>query len=162
MHKYKFGIALAPVALSFILSGCASIVSESTYPVSVTSAPEGAEFEVRNRAGKVVHKGMTPGTVSLKSGAGYFKGEDYTIAFRKQGFSEQTTTLHSSLDGWYWGNIVFGGLIGLFAVDPATGAMYKLPEGASASLTPVVADAKPADSLTLNNQPQAAEQSLGQ
>ncbi len=30
------------------------------------------------------------------------------------------------VDGWYWGNIVFGGLIGWLIVDPATGAMYKL------------------------------------
>jgi len=31
-----------------------------------------------------------------------------------------------SLNGWYFGNIIFGGLIGLLIVDPATGAMYRL------------------------------------
>jgi hypothetical protein len=30
------------------------------------------------------------------------------------------------VDGWYFGNLLFGGLIGLLIVDPATGAMYKL------------------------------------
>lgn len=39
------------------------------------------------------------------------------------------------MDGWYWGNILFGGLIGMLAVDPATGAMYKLPKATSAGLT---------------------------
>jgi hypothetical protein len=130
----KIAITLAPLFLVIGLSGCASIVSESSYPVSVTSAPEGANFEVRNRSGKVVHSGVTPGTVSLKAGAGYFKGEQYTINYMKDGYTAQTTTVDSSLDGWYWGNIIFGGLIGLFAVDPATGAMYKLPESASVSL----------------------------
>lgn len=134
MNKNKLANTLASIVLVAGLSGCASIVSESSYPVSVTSAPEGAHFEIRNRSGAVVHKGMTPGTVSLKAGAGYFKGEQYTIAFQKDGFTSQTTTVDTSVDGWYWGNIVFGGLIGLFAVDPATGAMYKLPENASASL----------------------------
>lgn len=148
MRKLNFRLALIPAAL-VILSGCASIVSDSQYPVSVITTPAGATFEVRNRAGDVIHSGTTPGSVTLKSGAGYFKGETYTIAFRKEGFADQQTTLNSSLDGWYWGNIVFGGLIGMLAVDPATGAMYKLPENTATSLTPVTADAKTADSLTL-------------
>jgi hypothetical protein len=42
------------------------------------------------------------------------------------------------VNGWYFGNIIFGGLIGLLAVDPATGAMYTLKpdavEGALSSL----------------------------
>lgn len=148
MRKLSVRFALIPAALA-ILSGCASIVSDSQYPVSVITTPAGATFEVRNRAGNVIHSGTTPGSVTLKSGAGYFKGETYTIAFRKEGFADQQTTLNSSLDGWYWGNIIFGGLIGMLAVDPATGAMYKLPENTATSLAPVTADAKTADSLTL-------------
>lgn len=148
MRKLNARLALIPAALA-ILSGCASIVSDSQYPISVMTTPAGATFEVRNRAGNVIHSGTTPGSVTLKSGAGYFKGETYTIAFRKEGFADQQTTLNSSLDGWYWGNIIFGGLIGMLAVDPATGAMYKLPENTATSLEPVTADAKTADSLTL-------------
>lgn len=148
MRKLNVRFALIPAALA-ILSGCASIVSDSQYPVSVITTPAGATFEVRNRAGNVIHSGTTPGSVTLKSGAGYFKGETYTIAFRKEGFADQQTTLNSSLDGWYWGNIIFGGLIGMLAVDPATGAMYKLPENTATSLAPVTADAKTTDSLTL-------------
>ena len=34
--------------------------------------------------------------------------------------------LDSSLSGWYFGNIIFGGLIGMLIVDPVTGAMYNL------------------------------------
>ena len=148
MRKLNVRFALIPAALA-ILSGCASIVSDSQYPVSVITTPAGATFEVRNRAGNVIHSGTTPDSVTLKSGAGYFKGETYTIAFRKEGFADQQTTLNSSLDGWYWGNIIFGGLIGMLAVDPATGAMYKLPENTATSLAPVTADAKTTDSLTL-------------
>ena len=32
------------------------------------------------------------------------------------------------VDGWYWGNLVIGGLLGFLVIDPATGAMYKLHE----------------------------------
>ncbi len=34
----------------------------------------------------------------------------------------------------YIGNILFGGLIGMLAVDPVTGAMYVLPDTVSQSL----------------------------
>jgi len=30
------------------------------------------------------------------------------------------------VNGWYFGNILLGGLIGMLIVDPATGAMYRL------------------------------------
>lgn len=156
MRKLNFRFALIPAALA-ILSGCASIISDSQYPVSISSTPAGANFEVRNRAGQVIHSGTTPGSVTLKSGAGYFKGEVYTIAFRKEGFTAEQTTLNTSLDGWYWGNILFGGLIGMLAVDPATGAMYKLPEDTAATLAPLTADAKAADSLTLMTLDQVPE-----
>ncbi len=32
------------------------------------------------------------------------------------------------MNGWYAGNIVFGGLIGILIVDPATGAMWDIKE----------------------------------
>jgi hypothetical protein len=41
---------------------------------------------------------------------------------------EKTTLgLEPTIDGWYFGNILFGGLIGMLIVDPLTGAMYCLP-----------------------------------
>ncbi len=65
-----------------------------------------------------------------------------------------TTRLEATLDGWYIGNIIFGGLIGFLIVDPLTGAMWKLPEQAMTSLptgetsiSPIVADATPAPSV---------------
>lgn len=30
------------------------------------------------------------------------------------------------LDGWYFGNILIGGLLGMLIIDPATGAMWKI------------------------------------
>lgn len=40
----------------------------------------------------------------------------------------------STVNGWYIGNILFGGVIGLLAVDPATGAMYSFPDSVNATL----------------------------
>ncbi|WP_285260151.1 hypothetical protein [Halopseudomonas bauzanensis] len=127
--------AACAVAATVILSGCASIISDSHYPVSFTSQPAGATFSVRNESGVVVHQGVTPGTVTLKAGDGYFSGAHYTVAFSKEGYEGQTNTISPSVDGWYVANILFGGVIGLLIIDPATGAMYKLPESSSAHLT---------------------------
>ncbi|MFK3971192.1 hypothetical protein ACI2KS_10745 [Pseudomonas sp. NPDC087358] len=117
-------------------TGCASIISESKYPVAIHSSPPGASYNIMNQSGAQIHSGQTPDQITLESGAGYFEGEAYTVTYRKDGYLPSTQTLNSGIDGWYWGNIVLGGLIGMLIVDPATGAMFSLPERISTELTP--------------------------
>ena len=71
------------VVASFISTtfGCASIVSDSVYPVEITSTPSGANFEIKNQAGQVVQTGSTPGYARLEAGAGYFDGEFFIPCF---------------------------------------------------------------------------------
>ena len=133
-------LATSVVALA---SGCASIVSESTWPLEVTATPAETEVEIRNEEGQVVHKGRTPFTVALGSGAGYFDGETYTLRATAAGHQPAQATVDTRMNGWYFGNILFGGLIGLFIVDPATGAMWKLPKTAHIDLSPDPAAPKP-------------------
>ena len=130
MKKRLISIALSVA----VISGCSSIISKSDYTVAIDSNPEGASFVITNKAGQNIQNGITPTTVTLKSSAGYFKGESYTIVFNKNGFSSKTYQLTSSVDGWYFGNILLGGLIGMLIVDPATGAMYNLPDRVDVSL----------------------------
>lgn len=138
------------LALTVTLSvGCASIISDSSYPVAMTSSPTGASFEIRNESGAVVHQGTTPSTVTLKAGDGFFSGAHYSVRYKKDGYSDQNGSINPSVDGWYVANIIFGGLIGLLIVDPATGAMYKLPEGHNASLSPVVAETQTSSDSSL-------------
>lgn len=121
-------ILLAAVLSSSLLSGCASIVSDSTYPVAINSSPSNAYFVVKNKKGIEINSGTTPTTLVLESGAGFFSAASYTIVMKKEGYTEQVVEIKATLDGWYIGNILFGGIIGLLIVDPATGAMWKLPE----------------------------------
>ncbi len=46
----------------------------------------------------------------------------------KDGFTSKSVALRATLNGWYFGNLLFGGLLGLLIIDPATGAMYKLKQ----------------------------------
>jgi hypothetical protein len=106
--------------------GCASILSDSTYPVTVSSNVEGARVKVTNKNGQIVHQGTAPTTVSLPASDGFFQSARYTVDFEKEGYLKTQATSQATMDGWYIGNIIFGGLIGLILVDPATGAMWKL------------------------------------
>ena len=54
------------------------------------------------------------------------KREEYIITFTKNGYSQKTINISAELDGWYIGNILLGGLIGMLIIDPASGAMYKI------------------------------------
>ena len=130
----KFINFLSLVTLVSVLSGCSSIVSKSDYAVAISSSPESANFTVTDKQGRQIHSGLTPETITLSSSSGYFSAASYTIKFTKEGYPDKVFTLRSDLDGWYIGNIVFGGLIGMLVVDPATGAMYRLPERIDVSL----------------------------
>ncbi len=48
------------------------------------------------------------------------------MTFKKDGYQTKTVQVTGTVNGWYVANIIFGGLIGLLIVDPATGAMYTL------------------------------------
>lgn len=144
---FKTSITAAVLALG--LSGCASIIAGSTQPVTIKSVPDGAAVTVTNRAGEKVHSGSTPITVTLNRGAGYFKSETYTIVMTKDGFDRKEVTITGTVNGWYIGNILFGGLIGMLAVDPATGAMYSFPENVSATLEGTPVKSSRSDALTI-------------
>lgn len=120
----KFLVLLLLAALA--APGCASIVSRSNYPVMLDSAPAGAEVRVTDHYNRVYATGETPVTVDLKSYSGFFQRADYLVTFKKPGYRDITMPLNSTIDGWYFGNILLGGLIGMLIVDPATGAMWRL------------------------------------
>ena len=115
---------IAVLAQTFI--GCASLVSDKRYPVSIATNPPAAKIEVKDQYGVVKFAGTSPATAMLESGNGYFTSAKYTVTATKDGYASNTYPIQSSLDGWYWGNILFGGLIGMLIVDPITGAMYQI------------------------------------
>ncbi|UOG74416.1 hypothetical protein MTX78_20135 [Hymenobacter tibetensis] len=149
------------LAATLLLGSCASIVSKSRYPVVISSVPAGANFTVTNRDGKEVFSGVAPTAVTLKSGSGYMRREIYTLTFKKEGFEDKKLTLESDVNGWYFGNIVFGGLIGFLIVDPLTGAMYRISDKEiQGALSPIGQGFNPTDThplhiMSLNDVPDA-------
>lgn len=129
MKKNRFlsKVAFVLTAL-FLLASCASIVSKGTYPLSISSNPVGAKVSITDKKGSEIFVGNTPASVKLKAGAGFFAKAEYQVKLSSPGYDEKVIPVHFKMDGWYWGNIVFGGLIGMLIVDPATGAMWKIED----------------------------------
>lgn len=141
MSRHTLALCLST---AIALGGCASIVSKSQYPVTINSTPPGAAMVIRNKAGAEIHRAQTPATVTLPAGSGYFGKAEYSIGLEKEGYQSSQVALQPTLDPWYLGNIIFGGLIGLLIVDPATGAMWQLDQNLLAGLTPLPGYVPPA------------------
>ena len=111
-----------------LLGSCATIFSDSDYSVRIDSNPSEMEFSIIDKKGVQVYKGTTPSIVRLSASAGYFSAARYTINLHKDGEVVGSTSVYGSIDGWYFVNLLAGGLIGMLVVDPVTGAMWKLEE----------------------------------
>jgi hypothetical protein len=130
---------LKPLSLILVIifAGCATIVGDKTHLMPINSTPDSATVLITDEKGVQVFRGQTPTTMTLeKSDGSYWGGKDYTVTISKEGYDTQTIAVTSSPNGWYIaGNIVFGGLIGWFIVDPFNGDMYNLsPEQITASM----------------------------
>lgn len=121
--------------IGILLSSCATIVSKKEYPVNFSSSPAGCKVAVKRPDGSLVHQGTTPTTVTLPASAGFFQPAKYDVTFTTKRGQSKTIQFRSDIDGWYFGNLVFGGLIGMVIVDPATGAMWKLDPDVHADFT---------------------------
>lgn len=126
MKKFlrEVGEPVGILLLCLSVIGCAAIIHGSMQKVPVSSSPAGATVTVNGQ------QTTTPGVFTLER-----KRKEYTLVFEKEGYKPVQVKLVRSVDGWVWGNIIFGGLIGL-AVDFGTGSAYKLnPEAVSVVLS---------------------------
>jgi hypothetical protein len=137
-NKIKQGSIALIISIVLTLTACATIVGNETQLISVSSAPMGADIDIADETGAVIFNGKTPTTVTLNKSTGkYWGGKDYTVKITLDGYQTQTVAITHHPNGWYIaGNIIFGGLIGWFVVDPFSGKMYNLsPEAVNATLT---------------------------
>ena len=128
------------------LSGCATIVDEPNQLVPISSDPEGAQVVITDETGTRVYDGTTPASVTLeKSDGSYWGGKEYVVEISKEGYETQEVPVESRPNGWYIaGNVLFGGLIGWFIVDPLNGDMY--------TLSPDKVESTMSDTTAHNNQ----------
>lgn len=110
-------IVLLLIAVSF-LAGCASIVSGTKQKVRVNADPGKAVVTIVSQSGIEYYKGA-PAEVQLP------RKETYTVEIAMDGYLTQKIVVSHALNGWFIGNLCFGGIPG-GVVDFITGAMWKL------------------------------------
>jgi hypothetical protein len=93
---------------------CGTIIHGTTQNVGLSSTPTGARVFVDNK-----ELGVTPIVAQLS------RKDNHIVRFQLDGYAPFEATVTRQTSGWVWGNIVFGGLIGL-AVDAISGGLYKL------------------------------------
>ena len=140
--KYSALKTASLLLLLISVSGCATIMGDSTQTVPISSTPSDASLVITDEKGVEIFKGTTPTSITLaKSDGSYWGKKSYTVKILKAGFDTQTIFITPSANGYYiGGNILFGGLIGWFIVDPNNGKMYNLsPANITATLSAKVA-----------------------
>ena len=109
---------------------CGTIMHGSTQQVGISSNPSNASVTINGQ-----DHGNTPMIVDLK------RKDSHMVKIELDGYQPYESNLTRSTSGWVWGNIVFGGLIGL-VVDASAGGMYKLtPEQIDSELRSSQAEA---------------------
>jgi hypothetical protein len=133
-------MALAILVAASVTSGCATIVHSGPRVIPISSSPPGAKVSIYDRSNELVMTNTTPFVANLYPKYGYFKGQSYRLVFEMPGHAPAEVRLESSVSGWYFANLLFGGLIGMIIVDPLTGAMFNLtPDKIEQTLTPAQA-----------------------
>ena len=120
-------------ACCLALTACASIMHGTSQDIGISSSPTNATVTVDNAT-----KAQTPFVAKLS------RKDNHIIHIAADGYAPADLTLTRSTSGWVWGNIIFGGIIGL-AVDAMTGGLYNLtPEQLTTTLARQAASIDPA------------------
>lgn len=133
------------------LSGCATIISGRKSQVTVKNHAGPTYFNVVDQNGHVVHSGVTPSQVTLKTTSKAFRPAKYSVVYAGQeGVYRQEVP--RDVNWWTAGNIVIGGIPGLL-VDAGTGAMWKFDSEVHGSVPAhlVVADRGQGEAIIAGN-----------
>ncbi len=127
--KKQLSISLLGILSILIFNSCATIFSPKTYPLNISTAPTSAEVRITTKKGeKVVYNGASPTSVMVKPSYVPFVPAKYNVNISKSGYEDINFDIKSNINGWYFGNLVLGGVLGMVVIDPISGAMYKIPE----------------------------------
>ena len=125
-RRLRYTYLCSVVWLVVFVSGCATITSTETQPVTVTTrASDGQPLDkaacaLSNESGN--WEITTPGVVSVKRSA-----KDLMVECKKEGHSDGHARAISRAAGSMWGNIIFGGGVGAI-IDHNKGTGYNYPD----------------------------------
>mgnify|MGYP001605983030 CR=1 FL=1 len=102
---------IAVLLCPMLLCSCATIISGKSQNISINTTPDEATITING-----ISQTSPCVFVLDRSVAAYY------VKIEKQGYKPVTITLTRGLNGWIFGNLLVGGIIG-FAVDCVTGSV---------------------------------------
>lgn len=117
-------------ALVLLSSGCATLTKGTSQTVTVNTDPAGAICTLTRDSKPLAVINPTPGSIPVEKGMG-----NIAVICKRQSYQDAAGTLASQFQAMTFGNILFGGLIGV-AVDAASGAMHEYPAMVTITLIP--------------------------
>jgi len=112
------------------LTGCATLVKGSTQSVLVNTDPQGATCSLTREGKQIAVVNPTPGTITVDKSR-----KAVAVSCNKSGYQESAGTITSQFQAMTFGNILFGGLIGV-AIDAGSGAMNNYEPSVTLTLIP--------------------------
>ena len=112
------------------MAGCATITKGTDDLVTIDTEPDGAQCVLFTDKGQVAVINPTPGSIKVPKSK-----RDLSVRCEKDGYFPTEGVIASSFQAMTFGNILFGGLIGV-AIDAGSGAMSKYESGVSITLIP--------------------------
>lgn len=134
-------------------AACATLMNGTEQGISVNSTPTGASISADGQP-----MGTTPAVVRLA------RRNTHVVRLDLAGYQPFEMELAKKTSGWVWGNVVFGGIVGVI-VDGSTGAMYKLsPEVIEAGMQTrtAVVDGKRTIEVAIVMTPDPSWEKIGQ
>ena len=113
--KLLLRAVLAAVVLSS--TGCATLTKGTSQTVTINTDPHGAMCTLTRDAKPLAVINPTPGSMPIEKGKG-----TVAVLCKKAGYLDAEGAMASEFQAMTFGNILFGGLIGV-VVDAASGAM---------------------------------------
>ena len=116
ISKIVSSLAIVAISSSLLLTttSCSSIFNGSQQDVQIKSSENGAQITINGNS-----RGQTPATIKLQ------RGKSHLIEIKKEGYETYRITTEKSLTGWFWGNLLCGGLVGM-VIDLASGNAYDI------------------------------------
>ena len=118
------------LAIAMLASGCATIVEGSSDTVTVDTRPPGATCELKRDGQTIAFINPTPGAISVSKSK-----YDINVRCSKDEYEDAVGVVGSEFQAMTFGNILFGGLIGV-AVDAGSGAMNEYPPIVTITMLP--------------------------
>ena len=109
-----FSALILGICGSSLLSSCATIMHGTRQTIGIASNPSNAMIWVDSN-----FMGYTPMIVEMT------RKDNHIVRIELDGYMPYEAAFSRQVSGWVFGNVIFGGLIGL-AVDAISGGLYML------------------------------------